>query len=146
MRTMVILGTTIVSAFIGLPANSTLQFPTTEDLNQKKSTVAKAIAQDGAMVQVLTEFPEDSVYELYGSGFKPHEALNFVDFSYDETFSAPINADANGTFTIGLLPAVFGKTGGVCYIYILREDGSIQIKFPWGKEAVKFDYLLMLEK
>lgn len=95
---------------------------------------------DYPKVNIKVNSLEYSMFELNGGGFKPCESLNVISSSYDEVLYAPVKADENGNILpIGLLPVVIGKSGGVCHIDILREKGSIHIKFPWGKRNIEND-------
>jgi len=96
------------------------------------------VAKDGAKVNINVNSLEYSMFELNGEGFKPYESLNVISNSYQEILHVRVTADKNGSILpIGLLPTVTGKSGGVCHIDILREEGSIHIKFPWGTETLK---------
>ena|GEM_PF-3250942 len=104
----------------------------------EKATISEVVAKDGAKVNIKVTSLEYSMFELDGEGFKPCESLNVISNSCREILHARIIADKNGSiFPMGLLPAVTGKSGGVCHIDILREGGSIHIKFPWGTETLK---------
>lgn len=95
---------------------------------------------DEPKVKIEVESLEYSMFQLIGEGFKAHESMNFISTSYDEIIHSQIKADGKGNIpTIRLQPAVIGKSGGVCHIDILRDEGSIHMKFPWGTETVKGD-------
>ena len=103
-----------------------------------EATITAAVAKDGAKVNIEVTSLENSMFQLDGQGFKPYETLNFISNSYNEVIHGQIQADKDGNLLpMGLLPAVIGKSGGVCHIDILREEGSIHIKLPWGTEALK---------
>lgn len=78
------------------------------------------------------------MFQMNGKGFKPHESVNFISTSYDEVIYSEIKADKNGNIpTVGMLPAVVGKVGGICHIDILREKDSLHLKLPWGIQTSK---------
>ena len=104
----------------------------------EEATIIEVVAKDGAKASISAISLEHSMFQLNGGGFKPYESLNFISSSHHETIHASIKADEKGNILpIDLLPAVIGKSGGVCYISILRNEGSIEIKLPWGTEAIK---------
>ena len=105
----------------------------TAQIKDEKANVV--VAKDGAKVRIKLESLEYSVFELSGEGFKPYESLNFISNSSNEIIHFTMKADKNGDMPpMGFQPAVVGKSGGICYIDILRKEGPIQIKLPWGTE------------
>lgn len=99
--------------------------------------VATATAKDGARVIIKVESLEYAVFQLEGSGFKSSESLNIISCSNDEAMFYTIQANENGTITMGISPEVIGQTGGIYRMNILRNEGSLQIQFPWGTDASK---------
>jgi hypothetical protein len=117
-----------------------------EKLDAKKkdddrSTIAEATAKDGAKIEIKIENLEHSIFEVNGKGFKPHEPLHFISNNPGfEVVHLSITADKDGNIVpigMGMQPALMGAPGGVCHIDILREEGPIHIKLPWGTEALK---------
>ncbi|GEM_PF-1055380 len=99
----------------------------------KKTIFREAVAKDGAKVSIVADNLEHSIFQMSGEGFKPNESVNFISTSYQEVIHAEIKADENGNIpSMGMLPAVVGKSGGVCHIDLLRESGPIHIQLPWG--------------
>jgi len=104
----------------------------------KEVVVAEAVAKDGAEVKISASSFKYSIYQLSGGGFKPHESLNCISTSCDEVLYFQLKANENGELSgVGSMPAVIGKSGGICRIDILREGSPIHIKYPWGSEALK---------
>jgi len=104
----------------------------------KEVVVAEAVAKDGAEVKISASSFKYSIYQLSGGGFKPHESLNCISTSCDEVLYFQLKANENGELSgVGSMPAVIGKSGGICRIDILREVSPIHIKYPWGSEALK---------
>jgi len=126
---------------IFLNQGSTEKISQTNDRkSSEQAAIIEAVAKDGARVSIKVESLEYSMFELNGGGFKPYESLNIISNSYHESLHNRVKADKNGNILpMGFLPAVIGKSGGICHIDILREEGSIQIKFPWGIESLKDD-------
>ena len=92
-----------------------------------------AAANDGAKASTLVKNHEHGMFELVGSGFKPYESIYYVSHSGDEVLSHFIETDEKGELPmIMLLPAVIGKSSGVCRVSLFRKDGPIHIKFPWS--------------
>ena len=105
----------------------------TAQIKDEKATIV--VAKDGAKVRIKLESLEYSVFELSGEGFKPHESLNFISNSSNKIIHFTMKTDKNGDMPpMGFQPAVVGKSGGICYIDILRKEEPIQIKLPWGTE------------
>lgn len=103
-----------------------------------KPIISEAVAKNGAKVNIEIDSLEYSMFQLRGEGFKPYEPMNFISNSYDEFIHTPICADENGhILPMKLLPTVIGKSGGVCHIHILRDEGAIRIELPWGTEIAK---------
>ncbi len=106
--------------------------------NEEEIVVAEAVVRDGAKVSVTVDSFKYSIYQLSGGGFKPHESLNCISTSCDEVLYFQLKANENGEFSgVGSMPAVIGKSGGICRIDIIREGSPIHIKYPWGSEALK---------
>ncbi len=100
--------------------------------------IAEAVAKDGGEVKISASSFKYSIYQLSGRGFKPHESLNCISTSCDEVLYFQLQANENGELSgVGSMPAVIGKSGGICRIDILREGSPIHIKYPWGSEALK---------
>jgi hypothetical protein len=101
--------------------------------SQQENIFREGIAKDGAKVTVTVDSFEHSMFKIRGEDFKAYEALNFISNSCNEALCFPIQADKNGNIPdMGFLPAVIGKSGGICYIDILRDKDAIHIKLPWG--------------
>ncbi len=103
--------------------------------------LAKAVAVDGATAKVIEKGGmrvKNSMCVLYGKGFEPNENLKFILTSYHEVISSEVQADSKGKYFNILLPEVIGKSGGICYVDILREfvDAPLHLKYPWGLEAI----------
>lgn len=112
-----------------------LFFVTTISAQEKKSIFQEAVAKDGAHVIVTVDNLEYSMFQISGEGFTPHESLNFISNSSGEVIYFLLQADKNGNFpSMGFLPAVIGKSEGICHIDVLREKDSIHLKFPWGRK------------
>ncbi len=102
----------------------------------EKVAVAEAVAKDGAKVSVTVNSFKYSMFQISGEKFKSYESLNFVSNSCGEVLCFPVQADKNGNIPgMRFLPAVIGKSGGICYIDILRDKDAIHIKLPWGMEC-----------
>lgn len=100
--------------------------------------VTEAVAKDGAKMRISASSFKYSIYQLNGGGFKPYESLNCIFTSCDEILYFQVKADKNGELSgVGLMPAVIGKSGGICHVDILRAEAPIHIKYPWGSEALK---------
>ena len=100
--------------------------------------VTEAVAKDGAKASISASSFKYSIYQLNGEGFKPYESLNVISNSCHEVLYFQIKADENGNLpSVGSMPEVIGKSGGICHIDILREEAPIHIKLPWGIEALK---------
>jgi hypothetical protein len=110
--------------------------PIIDENYKKKNIFREAIAKDGAKVNVTVDSFEHSMFKIRGEDFKPYEALNFISNSCNEVLCFSIQADKSGNIPeMGFLPAVIGKSGGICYIDILRDKDAIHIRFPWGIEC-----------
>jgi hypothetical protein len=97
--------------------------------------ICGAIAKDGAKVSITIGNFEHSMFQIHGEGFKPYESLNFISTSCDEVAYFQIETDEHGYLPpTWILPAVIGKSGGICHVDILREGNFIYLKFPWGSE------------
>lgn len=136
MRSIVYFGIILILLLNGLYAASSPQWIANEH-ERNRGIAAMATAKDGAQVIIKVEDLEYSVFQLEGSGFKSSESLNIISSSNDEVMFYTIQAYENGTITMGILPEVVGQTGGIYHMNILREEGSLQIQFPWGTGAWK---------
>jgi hypothetical protein len=109
------------------------------DRNINKAVIINEVtAKGGAKIRIIGVNLEHSMYELNAEGLKPYESLNCISTSCHEVLYFRVKADKNGMLgPVGLMPAVIGKSGGICHIDILRKEASIHIKFPWGSESLK---------
>ncbi len=99
--------------------------------------VADCRTKDGAKIQVFALSLEHSIYRVMGKGFQPYEQMSWVSTSCHESLSTPIKADAEGNIgPISCLPAVVGKSGGICRIDILRKGSPLRVEYPWGDKAL----------
>lgn len=105
---------------------------------ESKNIFREATAKDGATVSITVTSFEYSLFEMIGKNFKAYESLSVISNSCNEVLYYTIQADKNGKISnVGLAPAVLGESGGICHMDIIRENGSIHIKLPWGTECKK---------
>jgi len=103
----------------------------------KEVVVAEAVAKDGAEVKISASSFKYSIYQLSGGGFKPHESLNCISTSCDEVLYFQLKANENGELSgVGSMPAVIGKSGGICRMGAFPFSGyRSQLKILFKKSA-----------
>jgi hypothetical protein len=77
--------------------------------------------------------PKFETAMIWGKGFKPNEALQFIGKSYDEAHDVPEKADENGEFVMALFPFVKGKQSGKTDLKLRSAACSPSVSFEWGK-------------
>ena len=90
----------------------------------------------GRITMTMLDFQATSC-RIDGTGFKPNENLNFTSSTHGEVQKGTIKADSKGEFATMVLPAVIGQEGGICEFKISRRDEILELRFPWGEEALK---------
>lgn len=93
--------------------------------------------EDGATITVEMISPDATQFCMQGKAFSPNEELKFTSNSNNEVMRFNIKAEADGTWTSILLPAVIGYTGGINLITIDRVfmKQKRTLRYFWGDVA-----------
>jgi len=96
-----------------------------------------AQSEDGASISIeMTDLTGKS-FVCRGSGFQPDEKIRLCSVSMGHAIDEVVLADAEGKIWIPLDPAVKKKKSGKCAIELRRQNGSLAVKFDWGRDALR---------
>lgn len=91
---------------------------------------------DGASISCTALDETMNIWYLLGKGFRPNEMLQTTSKSWNEVMESMTPTSDAGWFVTLQIPGVIGKTGGINYITIKREDGEKRtIEIPYGSFA-----------
>lgn len=83
-------------------------------------------------VEVVRVTPKFEVALLKGKGFKPNSKIQYQSDSAGEVIGDNILIDAEGTFSVVLLPSVKGKDNGVDRVTFKAEGCAPVVSYKWG--------------
>lgn len=97
----------------------------------------EAESPTGGKISLEVAHPMGTRFDLTASHFAPEEKVRIVHTVGERTEEMEIAADENGSFSLPLKAAVFGRLGGDASIAAIGEHQTIRLVYPWGARLEK---------
>lgn len=92
----------------------------------------QATGMNNCRLATVLRSSDGTLFEISGAGFEPNEKLDGFSQSESEQLSSKLQAGADGTWRVIMLPAVIGKSGGTASFETFGQKCTLKVTYDWG--------------